>query len=283
MHISDWFSRKPKYAVLRPEKREIPEGLWTRCPKCLEILYNKELERNYKVCSKCGYHFKLSAWERIYQFVDNKEFYELDENLESVDALPFDNGIYISKLREDREKTGLTEAIVTGKGKLEGFDIFLGVFDFGFIGGSMASVVGEKVTRLFEYGIKERLPVIIVVATGGARMYEGMLSLMQMAKTNAALGKYRKSGGLFISILSDPATAGVMASFASQGDVIIAEPGALIGFAGPRVIEQTIKQKLPEGFQTSEFVLQHGMIDMIVERSKLKSIVGRIIRIWKTK
>jgi len=280
MHISDWFSRKPKYAVLKPEKKEIPEGLWTRCPKCLEILYNKELERNLKVCSKCGYHFKLGAWERIYQIVDDKEFYELDGNLESVDALPFNDGIYLDKLRESKEGTGLNEAIVTGRGKIEGFDTFLGVFDFGFIGGSMASVVGEKVTRLFEYGAKDGLPVVIVTATGGARMYEGMLSLMQMAKTNAALSRYRKSGGLFISVLSDPSTAGVMASFASQGDVIIAEPGALIGFAGPRVIEQTIKQKLPEGFQSSEFVFQHGMVDMIVERSKLKSTIGRIIKIW---
>lgn len=283
MHISDWFSRKPKYAVLKPEKREIPEGLWTRCPKCLEILYNKELERNLKVCSKCGYHFKLGAWERIYQLVDDREFYELDGNLESVDALPFDDGIYIEKLKEDREKTGLNEAIVTGRGRIDGFETLLGVFDFGFIGGSMASVVGEKVTRLFEYGMGENLPVVIVTATGGARMYEGMLSLMQMAKTNAALNRYRKRGGLFISVLADPSTAGVMASFAAQGDVIIAEPGALIGFAGPRVIEQTIKQKLPEGFQSSEFVFQHGMVDMIVERSKLKSTIGRIIRIWKTK
>ncbi len=283
MHISDWFSKKPKYAVLKPEKREIPEGLWTRCPKCLEILYNKELERNLKVCGKCGYHFKLGAWERIYQLVDNNEFYELDGNLESVDPLQFDDGIYLEKLREDKEKTGLNEAIVTGRGRIEGFESFLGVFDFGFIGGSMASVVGEKVTRLFEYGAKENLPVVIVTATGGARMYEGMLSLMQMAKTNAALNRYRKSGGLFISVLADPSTAGVMASFASQGDVIIAEPGALIGFAGPRVIEQTIKQKLPEGFQSSEFVLQHGMVDMIVERNKLKSTIGRIIRIWKKK
>ncbi|HOL55613.1 MAG TPA: acetyl-CoA carboxylase, carboxyltransferase subunit beta [bacterium] len=283
MHISDWFSRKPKYAVLKPEKKEIPEGLWTRCPKCLEIIYNKELERNLKVCTKCGYHFKLNAWERIFQLVDNKEFYELDGHLESVDALPFDDGIYIDKLKEDKEKTGLTEAIVSGKGKLEGFDILLGVFDFGFIGGSMASVVGEKVTRLFEYGIEEQLPVIIVTATGGARMYEGMLSLMQMAKTNAALGRYRKSRGLFISVLADPSTAGVMASFASQGDVIIAEPGALIGFAGPRVIEQTIKQKLPEGFQSSEFVFQHGMVDMIVDRNRLKSVLGRIIKVWKMK
>lgn len=280
MHISDWFSRKPKYAVLKPEKKEIPEGLWTRCPKCLEILYNKELERNLKVCSKCGYHFKLGAWERIHQIIDNREFYELDGNLESVDALPFNNGIYLEKLKESKEETGLNEAIVTGKGKIEGFDAFLGVFDFGFIGGSMASVVGEKVTRLFEYGAKDGLPVIIVTATGGARMYEGMLSLMQMAKTNAALSRYRKSGGLFISVLSDPSTAGVMASFASQGDVIIAEPGALIGFAGPRVIEQTIKQKLPEGFQSSEFVFQHGMVDIVVERSKLKPTIGRIIRIW---
>jgi len=200
-----------------------------------------------------------------------------------VDALPFDDGIYMEKLKEDREKTGLNEAIVTGRGRVEGFETFLGVFDFGFIGGSMASVVGEKITRLFEYGMRENLPVIIVTATGGARMYEGMLSLMQMAKTNAALNRYRKNGGLFISILADPSTAGVMASFASQGDVIIAEPGALIGFAGPRVIEQTIKQKLPEGFQSSEFVFQHGMVDMIVERSKLKSTIGRIIRIWKTK
>jgi len=283
MHISDWFSRKPKYAVLKPEKREMPEGLWTRCPKCLEILYNKELERNLKVCSKCGYHFKLGAWERIYQLVDDREFYELDGNLESVDALPFDDGIYIEKLKEDREKTGLNEAIVTGRGRIDGFETLLGVFDFGFIGGSMASVVGEKVTRLFEYGMRENLPVVIFTATGGARMYEGMLSLMQMAKTNAALNRYRKRGGLFISVLADPSTAGVMASFASQGDVIIAEPGALIGFAGPRVIEQTIKQKLPEGFQSSEFVFQHGMVDMIVERSKLKSTIGRIIRIWKTK
>ena len=283
MHISDWFSRKPKYAVLKPEKREIPEGLWTRCPKCLEILYNKELERNLKVCSKCGYHFKLGAWERIYQLVDDREFYELDGNLESVDALPFDDGIYIEKLKEDREKTGLNEAIVTGRGRIDGFETLLGVFDFGFIGGSMASVVGEKVTRLFEYGMRENLPVVIFTATGGARMYEGMLSLMQMAKTNAALNRHRKRGGLFISVLADPSTAGVMASFASQGDVIIVEPGALIGFAGPRVIEQTIKQKLPEGFQSSEFVFQHGMVDMIVERSKLKSTIGRIIRIWKTK
>jgi acetyl-coenzyme A carboxylase carboxyl transferase subunit alpha len=280
MPITDWFSRKPKYAELRPVKKEIPEGLWTRCPKCLEILYNKELEKNLKVCPKCGYHFKLGALERIYQLADEGTFYELDANLESVDALSFDGEIYLEKLKSDREKTGINEAIVTGRCKIEDYPCLLGVFDFGFIGGSMGSVVGEKVSRVFEYGIQEKIPVVIVSTSGGARMYEGMLSLMQMAKTNGALNRYRKNGGAFISVLADPTTAGVLASFASQGDIIIAEPGALIGFAGPRVIEQTIKQKLPEGFQSSSFVFQHGMIDIIVERRELKSVLARIIRIW---
>jgi len=280
MPIADWFSRKPKYAELKPVKKEIPEGLWTRCPKCLEILYNKELERNLKVCPKCGYHFKLGAWERISQLTDEDSFQELDGHLESVDALSFGGDIYLEKLRNDKEKTGINEAIVTGICKIENYSCLLGVFDFGFIGGSMGSVVGEKVTRLFEYGSKEIVPVVIVSTSGGARMYEGMLSLMQMAKTNGALNRYRKNGGVFISVLADPATAGVLASFASQGDVIIVEPGALIGFAGPRVIEQTIKQKLPEGFQRSNFVFQHGMVDIIVERNELKSVLGRIIKIW---
>ncbi|MGC8889132.1 MAG: acetyl-CoA carboxylase, carboxyltransferase subunit beta [bacterium] len=283
MPITDWFSRKPKYAELRPIKREIPEGLWTRCPKCLEILYNKELEKNLRVCPKCGYHFKLGALERISQLVDESTFSQIDGNLESVDALSFDENIYLEKLKSDKEKTGINEAIVTGRCKIEGYPCLLGVFDFGFIGGSMGSVVGERVSRLFEYGAQENLPVIIVSTSGGARMYEGMLSLMQMAKTNGALNRYRGSGGAFISVLADPTTAGVLASFASQGDIIITEPGALIGFAGPRVIEQTIKQKLPEGFQSSNFVFQHGMVDIIVERSELRSVLARIIKIWNLK
>ena len=272
-----FFSRKPK-KFEAAKKKEIPGGLWTKCPECQELLYNKKLKENLYICEKCEYHFRIGAYERIEMTVDPGTFKEIDKDMESRDPLRFKGpSDYPGKIKRDQKKTGLKDAAVTGEGKIEGQRFAIGVTDCRFLMGSMGSVVGEKITRLIEYADKERIPLVVISGSGGgARMYEGMLSLMQMAKTSAALDRLNKNGGLFISVLTNPTMAGIMASFASLGDVIIAEPKALIGFTGPRVIEQTIKQELPEGFQSSEFLLEHGLIDLIVHRNDLRDMLLKL-------
>ncbi len=267
-----WF-RKPKYASLKvpSEKIDIPQGLWSRCEECKKLVYKKELERNFKVCPGCGYHFPLRARERVSLLLNKGSFREYDQGLKSADPLNFrDSKRYKDRLKEAEKKTGLKEAALTGEGSMEGHRVVLGVLDFLFMGGSMASVVGEKISRAIESAGEQNLPLIIVSSSGGARMQEGLLSLMQMAKTSGALGRLNKNKSLYISILTHPTTGGVAASFAFLGDIIISEPRALVGFAGPRVIEQTIREKLPPGFQRAEFLLEHGLIDMIKERKDLR-------------
>ncbi len=270
---------KPKYTIVRLKKKEIPEGLWTKCEGCSTALYNKTLEDNLKVCPKCNHHFTLSAYERINMLLDKDTFREYDKDMASADPLEFKGPkTYKDKLAQDQAATGLKEAVVTGEGLIEDKKAVIAVTDSRFIMGSMGSVVGEKITNAIEAATKNKLPVIIVSGSGGgARMYEGLLSLMQMAKTSAALSYHHKQKLPFISVLTDPTMAGVMASFAGLGDIIIAEPKALIGFTGPRVIEQTIRQKLPPGFQRSEFVLEHGLIDMIVYRKDIKHMLAELI------
>jgi acetyl-CoA carboxylase carboxyl transferase subunit beta len=272
-----FFRKKPIFG--KAKKKEIPGGLWTKCPGCGELLYNKALKDNLKVCSKCNYHFTIGAYERIETILDPGSFREMYKDMESGDPLKFKGpSDYPTKIKKDQKETGLKEAAIVGEGLIDAKRVALGVTDSRFIMGSMGSVVGEKITRLIEYADREKIPLIIVSGSGGgARMYEGMLSLMQMAKTSAALEKLNKNGGAFISVLTNPTMAGVMASFASLGDVIIAEPKALIGFTGPRVIKQTIKQDLPEGFQTSEFLLEHGLIDMVVHRTELREKLSKLI------
>lgn len=270
---------KPKYTIVRLKKKEIPDGLWTKCEDCSETLYNKTLEENLRVCPKCGYHFILGAYERINMLLDNDTFLEYDKDMESQDPLNFKGPkTYMEKLNQDKAATGLKEAVITGEGLIEGKKSVIAVTDSRFIMGSMGSVVGEKITRAIEAATKNKLPVIIVSGSGGgARMYEGMFSLMQMSKTCAALAHQHKAKLPFISVLTNPTMAGIMASFAGIGDIIIAEPKALIGFTGPRVIEQTIRQKLPAGFQRSEFLLEHGLIDMIVHRKSMKAVLSQLL------
>ncbi len=270
---------KPKYTVVKIRKREIPEGLWTKCQECSQPIYRKALEENLKVCTKCNYHFNLNAEERLAMLVDSETFKEYDKDLSSVDPLEF-KGIksYKQKLSEDQKITSLREAVITGEGEIFGKKTVVAITDSRFIMGSMGSVVGEKITRAIEASIVKKLPLVIVSGSGGgARMYEGIFSLMQMAKTSAALLKHHEAGLLYISVLTNPTMGGVMASFAGLGDIVIAEPKALIGFAGPRVIEQTTRQKLPEGFQRSEFMMEHGFLDMIVHRKSLKEAIHQLI------
>jgi len=270
-----WFKKTKQ--TLKTVK--IPEGLWLKCDGCKEIVYKKEIEKNLKVCPKCNYHFRLGASERISLLIDEGTFVEMDAGLVAGDPLEFKDTIpYKSRIQENQKKTGLSEAVVTGRGKINGDDVVVVIMDFSFMGGSMGSAVGEKITRAAEVALSERLPLIIVSSSGGARMQEGIFSLMQMAKTSAAIGKLKENSVPYISILSDPTFGGVTASFAMLGDVIIAEPGSLIGFAGPRVIEQTIKQQLPDNFQRAEFLLEHGIIDMVVSRKEMKSTISKIIR-----
>jgi len=274
------FPRKPKYTIVKiAKKSDIPEDLWTRCGECNELIYNKKLEENMKVCPKCGAHFNLGARERINTLADEGTFKEMDADMESMDPLSFSGPkTYKEKIKKDQELTGLKEAAITGQAMLNGIPVVLAATDSRFIMGSMGSVVGEKLTRAIEYSTEKRLPIIIVSGSGGgARMYEGLFSLMQMAKTSAALNRHNKKGCLFISILTNPTMAGIMASFASLGDIILAEPKALIGFTGPRVIEQTIRQKLPAGFQRSEFLLNHGFLDMIVNRKNMKETLAKLL------
>ncbi|MDP2043553.1 MAG: acetyl-CoA carboxylase, carboxyltransferase subunit beta [Candidatus Omnitrophota bacterium] len=270
---------KPKYTIVRLKKKEIPDGLWTKCEECQETLYNKTLEENLKVCPKCNYHFVLSAYERINVLFDKDTFEEFDKDMLAADPLDFKGPkTYKEKLKQDQEATGLKDAVISGTGKINARQVVVAVTDSHFIMGSMGSVVGEKITRGIEYATKNKLPMVIISGSGGgARMYEGMYSLMQMAKTCAALAYHRKAKLPYISVLTNPTMAGVMASFAGVGDIIIAEPNALIGFTGPRVIEQTIRQKLPAGFQRSEFLLEHGLIDMIVHRKNMLNILSQLL------
>jgi len=274
------FPRKPKYTIVKvAKKRDIPEGLWTRCEECNELIYNKKLEENLKVCPKCNYHFTMDAVSRVKVTLDEGTFKEMDAGMEPGDPLLFAGPkTYKEKLKKDQELTNLKDAVLTGEGKINSVPVLIGVTDSRFIMGSMGSVVGEKLTRMIERSIETKFPLIIISGSGGgARMYEGMYSLMQMAKTSATLARHNKAGRLFISVLTNPTMAGVMASFASLGDIIIAEPKALIGFTGPRVIEHTIRQKLPHGFQKSEFLLEHGLIDMIVHRKNMKETLSRLV------
>ncbi len=262
--------------------RSIPGNLVVKCPKCRDLLIGKDWEKNLKTCSRCGYHFRLSAEERIALLLDEGSFQELDSNLLSVDPLNFvsRSQSYQAKLREEREKTGLNEAVVIGTGTIEGLPLALAVMDFAFIGGSMGSVVGEKVTRAIERALADRSALLIVCTSGGARMQEGLFSLLQMAKTTAALARLGEARVPYISLLTDPTTGGVSASFAFLGDVVLAEPGALIGFAGPRVIEQAMHSRLPPDANTAEFVLNHGMLDAVVPRRLLRSTLARLLRLY---
>lgn len=253
----------------------IPNGMWIKCDSCGKVLYKKDLEENVKVCSSCGKYFRMNARERLELIIDTGTFRELDTDIKTVNPLDFKG--YEDKIRQSKEVSQLDEAVITGFGKIFGEDVVIGVMDSNFMMGSMGSVVGEKITRAIETATENRLPVIICTASGGARMQEGMFSLLQMAKTSAAIGRHNEEGLLYIPILTDPTTGGVIASFAMLGDIIISEPGTLIGFAGRRVIEQTIKQKLPEDFQSAEFLLEHGFLDKIVERKDLKKTLYKII------
>ena len=273
-----WFTRKPEETQGTPKKVVIAEGLWIKCDSCKEIMARAEVERAGRVCPKCHYPFRITSRERIGLLVDAGTFEEYQTGITSVDPLGFkDTKRYRDRLKTAKQKTTMEEAVVTGVARLGGHPVVLCVFEFGFLGGSMGSVVGEKLTRAIELAIDKHVPVIIVPASGGARMQEGILSLLQMAKTSAALARLGEAGLPYLSVLTDPTTGGVTASFAMLGDVILAEPRALIGFAGPRVIAETIRQPLPEGFQRSEFLLEHGQIDLIVERRELKDTLRRLL------
>lgn len=281
--LKNIFTKKRKYATIPSEraKRDIPEGIVSKCKRCGTITYTKELDKNLKMCLKCGYHFPLSATERIAYLLDEGTFLEYDAELVSDDPLHFPD--YRAKIEKDRDKTKLNEAVLTGEGTIGGHSLIIGVMDARFRMGSMGSVVGEKITRAIEQATVKGYPLLLFSASGGARMQEGVLSLMQMAKTSAALEQYDRSGGLFISVMTDPTTGGVSASFASLGDINMAEPGALIGFTGPRVIEQTIRQQLPDDFQTAEFLLEHGQLDLVVSRDKLRETIQQLLGLHQRK
>jgi len=271
-----WFERTYNRIKRGKKKIDIPHGLWTKCTNCSEIVYNKSLEDNLKVCPKCGFHFYLRARKRIEITLDKDSFMEYDSKINSDNPLNFPG--YEEKLSKSEKATGLDEAALIGEGKIRGRPIAVGVTDFGFMGGSMGSVVGERITLTIEKAMEKKYPLLIISGSGGgARMQEGIISLMQMAKTSAAIAELKRLGLLYISLLTHPTMGGVMASFASRGDIVLAEPGALLGFAGPRVIKQTIKQQMPKGFQQSESLLEHGVIDLVVERSKIRSTLIRIL------
>jgi acetyl-CoA carboxylase carboxyl transferase subunit beta len=273
----EWF-RKVKEGLVPQRKKEIPDGIWTKCDSCGEIIYVKELEKDLWVCSKCDYHFRIKSKDYIILLLDEGKLEEYDADLVASDPLEFkDSKRYPDRIKASQKKTNLSDAIVTGIGKIDEKEVSFGVMDFGFIGGSMGSVVGEKVARTIERSIERKIPLVIVSCSGGARMQEGILSLMQMAKTSTLLAKLYEMNIPYVSVLTNPTTAGVMASYASLGDVIIAEPKALLGFAGPRVIQQTIKQELPPGFQSSEFFLEHGFLDIISHRRDLKKTISLIL------
>lgn len=267
----------PKEKKSTEKKPNIPNGLWIKCADCGKVLYKKDFDVDKKICVNCGKHYRMGARERISSIIDEGTFEELDKNMKTVNPLNFEG--YEKKVGNYKKKSKLEEAVVTGYGKINGNNTVIGVMDSNFMMGSMGSVLGEKVTRAIEYATEHKLPIIMFTASGGARMQEGIFSLMQMAKTSAAIAKHGDAGLLYIPILTDPTTGGVTASFAMLGDIILSEPNALIGFAGKRVIEQTIKQKLPEGFQTAEFLLEHGFIDKIVPRTEMKETLASIIEI----
>ncbi len=277
-----WFKKKKTYGLEPQQKKELPDGVWLKCERCGDILYRKELERNLWVCGKCGYHFRIGCKKYIEILSDDGKFEELDGELSSKDPMNFPQ--YVQKLKNSQKKTGLKEGVLIGDATIGGHKVVFALTDFGFIGGSMGSVVGEKVTRAIQRAKQEKVPLVILTASGGgARMQEGILSLMQMAKTSAHLAELAKAGIPYITILTHPTMAGVMASFASLGDIIIAEPGALLGFTGPRVIQQTIGEELPDGFQRSEFLLKHGMVDIIAERKNLRKTLVSVLDFFEEK
>lgn len=285
MSIADWFSARERRRYTRLDEQspnasgDVPDGVWIKCDGCKRTLYEGELVENVRVCRHCGHHFPLTAPERIESLIDDvSRFVEIDGELTSCDPLGFSAAKpYTTSLASAKAKSDLAEAIITGRTSVGGIDCVLGAMDFRFIGASMGSVVGEKIARAFEYALGQRLPVILVIASGGARMQEGMLSLMQMAKTSAAVQRHADAGLAYIAVLTNPTYGGVTASFAVLGDVLVAEPGAMIGFAGPRLVEQTIRQKLPKGFQTAESMLEHGMVDMVVPRPELTERLGTLL------
>lgn len=282
MSLFDWFDnrRKPGSPNRESREREIADGLWTKCPACGVMIYTKDLRANAKVCPECNHHIPVYTQERIQQLIDLDTWLPINQTLRPTDPLGFrDRKPYRYCLREIQEKTGLADAVQTGVGEMEGLAAALGIMDFRFMGGSMGSVVGEKLTRLIEHATQNQLPVIIICASGGARMQEGMLSLMQMAKISGALEHHRQSHLLYIPVLTHPTTGGVTASFAMLGDIILAEPKCTIGFAGKRVIEQTLREKLPDGFQSAEYLLSHGFVDAIVSRPQLKATLAQLIRL----
>lgn len=279
-----WFKRDKK-PIENPtpveERRVRTEGMWTKCTACRAIIWKKDLEANWEVCPKCEHHFRLGARRRLELLLDEEPYIEHDVDLASSDPLHFtDTRPYAQRLKDAQKKQGMKDAIITAEGKLDGRPVMCCSMEFGFIGGTMGAVVGEKVTRAIERCAAQRIPLIVVSCSGGARMMEGAVSLMQLAKVSAALGRLDEARVPFISVVTDPTTGGVTASYAMLGDLNIAEPGALIGFAGPRVIEQTIRQKLPEGFQTAEFLLEHGFLDAVVPRKELKPYIGRALRFF---
>ena len=270
------FFKKRTVDELGEKKRDMPEGLWTKCPSCNESLFEDALSKNLRVCTSCGYHFTISSGERISSMVDEGSFVEMDKVLDSVNALGFKG--YLDKVKAYQQTTGLTEAVVTGRALIEGVPVLLAIMDFRFLGASMGSVVGEKITRAIEAATAERKPVLVFSASGGARMHEGILSLMQMAKTSGALARHAEARLPYISVLTHPTTGGVTASFATLGDIIIAEPKCMIGFAGPRVVKETTHADLPPGFQTAEFMMQHGLVDMIVDRKDMRTTLAKLLR-----
>jgi acetyl-CoA carboxylase carboxyl transferase subunit beta len=274
-----WF-KKARKPIASPDKASrVPEGLWVKCPECNAIIYTRDLVKSLSVCTKCSHHFRLTARERLLTLFDGEHWVEQDAGLTSNDPLRFtDTKAYKHRLESSRKATGLPDAVIVGVGRLDGREVVVAAMEYAFIGGSMGVVMGEKIVRAAETALARRLPLIVVSCSGGARMMEGALSLMQMAKISAALARLDRAGIPYISVLTDPTTGGVTASFAMLGDVNIAEPKALIGFAGPRVIEQTIRQKLPEGFQRSEFLLERGMLDLVVDRRELKATLARVLR-----
>ena len=269
------FFKKRSVDDLGEKKKDMPEGLWTKCPSCAESLFEQALVKNLRVCTSCGYHFTISSGERIASLVDEGTFEEMDLQIDSVDALGFKG--YVDNVKAYQAKTGLKEAVVTGRASIEGIPVLLAIMDFRFLGASMGSVVGEKITRAIEAATAERKPVIVFSASGGARMHEGILSLMQMAKTSGALARHSQASLPYISVLTHPTTGGVTASFATLGDIIIAEPKCMIGFAGPRVVKETTHADLPPGFQTAEFMMQHGLVDLIIERKDMRTKLAGIL------
>jgi acetyl-CoA carboxylase carboxyl transferase subunit beta len=276
-----WFRKTKKPKPIRTERprSNVPEGLWVKCEGCKEVIYSRDLDRNLKICPKCGYHFRIDARTRIALLLDEPTPRELFTNVNPSDPLSFrDTKRYRDRLKTYQQMVGERDAVIVVQGRMEDIPVILAVMEYRFMGGSMGSVVGEKITRAAERALERRSPLVVVSASGGARMQEGVLSLMQMAKISSALARLREARLPYISVLTDPTTGGVTASFAMLGDLNIAEPGALIGFAGPRVIEQTIRQSLPEGFQRSEFLVEHGFLDMVVKRSEMKETLARCLR-----